>query len=43
MVTKEGVTRTVLSRKELAKEVFQVMHDDLGHYGKDLTVKEVKT
>ena len=34
MVTKEG-SRTVLDRKELVEKVFEAIHGDLGHYGKD--------
>ena len=41
MVTKEG-SRTVLDRKDLVEKVFEAMHQDLGHYGKDTTVKEIK-
>jgi len=42
MVTNEGMVRTVLDKKELVEKVFEAMHGDLGHYGKDLTVKEIK-
>ena len=41
MVTKEG-SRTVLDRKELVEKIFEAMHGDLGHYGKDTMVKEIK-
>ena len=41
MVTIEG-SRTVLDRKELVEKVLEAMHGDLGHYGKDTTVKEIK-